>query len=324
MITGKDEPLDAIRAVAACVEERYVDLDAGARLGAHLRARADAGDFAGLTGTTLTDALTAALREEVDDKHLAVRWSEDPREASSGSDWDDPEFLAAYWREQDSFNQGVVKAERLPGNVGLIELFSLDEPEGTGHVVDAAFALLARCDALILDVRVSNGGAPSGVAYLVSHFLDAPARKLLDIVNPEGQVTEESWTTPYVRSRFAHQPAYVLVSGRTPSGAEELAYDLQALGRATVVGETTVGAANPVDQYVVTPHLLVRVPLVRVRHAITGGNWEGVGVVPDIACPAGDALDVAHRHAVRRLAADPALADRPATLKAEWESVGLD
>ena len=316
--------MDEVEAVAACVEERYVDAEAGARLGSQLRARAASGSFDGLTGIALADAMTTALRDAVDDKHLAVRWSEEPREASTGSDWDDPEFLAAYWRDQDSFNQGVVKAERLPGNVGLLQLFSLDEPEGTGHVVDAAFALLARCDALILDVRVSNGGAPSGVAYLVSHFLNAPARKLLDIVDRDGQVTEQSWTTSYVPSRFAHEPTYVLVSSRTPSGAEELAYDLQALGRATVVGETTVGAANPVDQYVVTPHLLVRVPLVRVRHAITGGNWEGVGVVPDLACLAADALTEAHRDAVRRLAADPDLADRPASLRAEWEAVLRD
>lgn len=309
--------MDEVEAVAACVEERYVDADAGARLGAHLRA----GDFSGLSGAALADALTAALLEAVPDRHLAVRWSDEPREPSAGSDWDDPDYLAAYWSEQDLFNQGVVKVERLPGNVGLLQLFSLDEPEGTGAVVDAAFAVLARCDAVILDVRVSNGGAPSGVAYLVSHFLPAPARKLLDVVDRDGAVVEQSLTTPYVRTRFVDQPAYVLVSGRTPSGAEELAYDLQALGRATIVGETTVGAANPVEQYVVTPHLLVRVPLVRVRNAETGGNWEGAGVVPDLACPAADALTVAHRDAVRRLSADPALADRPARLRAEWEAV---
>jgi hypothetical protein len=34
-------------------------------------------------------------------------------------------------------------------------------------------------------------------------------------------------------------------------------------------------------------------PEAYVRDAVTGTNWEGRGVVPDVACPAGTALSVA-------------------------------
>jgi hypothetical protein len=35
--------------------------------------------------------------------------------------------------------------------------------------------------------------------------------------------------------------------------------------------------------------------------AVSGGNWEGVGVTPDIEVPATDALRVAHGRALRSL-----------------------
>lgn len=36
---------------------------------------------------------------------------------------------------------------------------------------------------------------------------------------------------------------------------------------------------------------------------VTHTNWEGVGVVPDVAVPAGRALEEAHRLAIQDLAA---------------------
>jgi len=41
----------------------------------------------------------------------------------------------------------------------------------------------------------------------------------------------------------------------------------------------------------------------RAVSPVTGGNWEGTGVTPDIDVPAGDARDRAHRHALGHLAA---------------------
>ena len=40
-------------------------------------------------------------------------------------------------------------------------------------------------------------------------------------------------------TRYLDRPVYVLTSGHTFSGGEDFAYTLQALDRATVVGETT-------------------------------------------------------------------------------------
>ena len=88
-------------------------------------------------------------------------------------------------------------------------------------------------------------------------------------------------------------PVSVLVGARTFSGGEEVAYDLQALGRARVVGETSGGGAHPRVGFPLTDVLQAHVPVARSVNAVTGGNWEGVGVVPDLPCAAHDALDVA-------------------------------
>ena len=82
-----------------------------------------------------------------------------------------------------------------------------------------------------------------------------------------------------------------LTSGQTFSGCEEFAYNLQALDRATIVGEQTSGGAHPSDVYRLTDVLEAHIPVARSVNAVTGTNWEGVGVTPDVPCPAAQALD---------------------------------
>jgi len=66
---------------------------------------------------------------------------------------------------------------------------------------------------------------------------------------------------------------YVLTSAVTFSGGEQLSYDLQQLGRATIVGETTRGGANPREGFTVHPHLEATISVaaaVNPRPAATG------------------------------------------------------
>jgi len=297
-----------VEAVAACVESRYVDVIAGSRAAEALRRRLGAGGYDGLPyAAQLAPLLTADLQAAVPDLHLQVRWSDEVRVLADTSDWDDPDFLAAYWEREALDNFGFDKAERLRGNVGLLVVRNIDEPESTAAVIDAAFAFLARCNALIIDLRRTTGGTPSGVAYLLGHLLPA-GTPLIEAVDREGAVVERSSTPAGKEPTFdSAVPVFALTSRRTVSGCEELAYDLRAAGRAILVGATTVGAANPVDIYAVDPHVAVRVPTAVVRHALTGGNWEATGIVPDVECAVEDALDVAHRLAAdavrRRIAA---------------------
>ena len=70
-----------------------------------------------------------------------------------------------------------------------------------------------------------------------------------------------------------------------------------------IVGETTRGGAHPVDVYQIHTHFDIRVPTARAINPITGTNWEGSGVTPDIAAPQPDALGVAYREALKHIIA---------------------
>lgn len=80
--------------------------------------------------------------------------------------------------------------------------------------------------------------------------------------------------------------------------AAELSYDLQQLGRATVVGERTRGGAHPVERFPIRSHLQATIPVARSHSPASGGKWEGTGVLPDVEVAAGEALGAACQRAL--------------------------
>jgi C-terminal processing protease CtpA/Prc len=160
-------------------------------------------------------------------------------------------------------------------------------------------SLLAGADALIVDLRRNGGGSPASVAYWMSHFFPLGDRRHLnDLYDRPSNTTQEFWTVEAVAERY-RKPVYVLTSARTGSAAEECAYDFQVQKRATLVGETTFGAANPVSPFSVGHGLVAWIPDGRSINPVTKTSWEHVGVKPDIAVPAAQALQTAHAAILR-------------------------
>jgi retinol-binding protein 3 len=104
---------------------------------------------------------------------------------------------------------------------------------------------------------------------------------------------------------------FVLTSSHTFSAGEELAYDLQSQKRATIVGETTGGGANPFRPERIDDRFTLLVPFGRAINPITKTNWEGVGVEPDVKVPEEQALATAQKLAAEKIASIQAGA-RPA------------
>jgi hypothetical protein len=78
-----------------------------------------------------------------------------------------------------------------------------------------------------------------------------------------------------------------------PTAVAAMNFLLKAKERATIVGETTRGGAHPVTNrtYQLEGFSIdVSIPFGRAVNPITGTNWEGTGVEPDIRVSAGDAL----------------------------------
>jgi hypothetical protein len=101
------------------------------------------------------------------------------------------------------------------------------------------------------------------------------------------------------------KPLYVLTSGGTGSAAEEFAYHIKNFKLGTLIGEPTAGAANNDSITPVAPGFVISTSTGRPVHPVTGTNWEGIGVLPDVAVPADQALDKALLLALHKLAATP-------------------
>ena len=201
-------------------------------------------------------------------------------------------------------NFGIRRVERLDGNIGYLDLRRMPIPENAGPAITAAMELVSGTYALIIDLRQNGGGSPYGVALWCSYLLpDRPAR-LNDIFHADTGETTQFWSLPYVPgSRYLDRPVYTLTSSHTFSGGEEFCYNLQALGRAELIGETTGGGAHPTRGFPISPAVHIGIPFARSINPVTGTNWQGTGVVPDVAVPEADAHDVAYAMALRHVLA---------------------
>jgi C-terminal processing protease CtpA/Prc len=290
-----------VEQVIALVEQHYLDADIGAQVSAALAAGLREGRY-GTAERELAESVTADLQSVNGDKHLRLQYSDEPlAEREPG---DDSEEYAAMARWAAETSSGIGRVERLDGNIGYLDIQPVLFPVTIcGQAMTAAMTLLASTQALILDVRGCLGGEPAMVTWLCSYLFDHDPVQLSSL-QERGRLTQ-SWTLPYVPGeRYgAAKPVHVLTSATTFSGGEQLSYDLQQLDRATVIGEVTRGGAHAREGFRVHPHLEATISVAAAVNPVSGANWEGVGVSPDIEMPAGDALDHAHRLALDHLAA---------------------
>jgi C-terminal processing protease CtpA/Prc len=194
-------------------------------------------------------------------------------------------------------NYGVRSAERLDGNIGYLRIDSFAPARDAGPVLQAAIAMLAATEALVIDLRYNGGGYGDSTALLAGLLLPEPSR-MSDVIARDG--VTQVWTPIILTPRYT-KPVYLLTSARTFSAAEGFAYNLRALGRVKIVGERTRGGANPVSRTLLSPRFWAMVPIAQARNPLTGANWQGTGVAPDIESPADQALMVAQRDAARIL-----------------------
>ncbi len=272
---------------------RYVFPEVADTIARAIQAKADAGGYASAaTNADFARTLGKDLRDLGQDLHFRVVVGPVIKAAEDGDKAPAPAEIQQAHQEMADFGYGIAKVERLPGNVGYLDLRGFGPTYAVASAYDAALTLLSGSKAIILDLRRNGGGEPESVAYLLSHFFaEGDVRHLNDLYYRVGNQTQQYWTSA-VPVRFAG-PVFVLTSPRTFSGGEECAYDFQTQKRATLVGETTGGGANPGDMVPLGNGLAAFIPSGRAINPITKTNWEHVGVKPDIAVPAADALKTA-------------------------------
>ena len=283
-----------LETLASKMIANYVFQEIGEKMAKSLREHEKRGDYNQLaSANAFGEMLTTHLQAISHDKHIRVVYSDRdvPEDTPPGArpDAAEVEQMVAHERFR---NYGVGRFERLPGNIALLELNGFADPELGGEVMAGAMNLVANADALIVDLRRNGGGDPAMVALVCSYLFEGEPVHLNDLYYRRNNETRQYWTHAWVPGkRFGgSKPVYVLTSERTFSGAEEFSYNLKNLKRATLIGATTGGGANPGDMFKVDQHFAVFIPTGRAISPVTHTNWEGTGVAPDIAVPADQAL----------------------------------
>jgi len=313
-----------IAAVEAVIRSDYVfPAKAPAIIGKLEQARAS-GRYAVDDEALLAQRITQDLASASRDRHLYLlydpaRYALETRAvAGTGAEADAYDLQAS---ERD--NSGLTEMRILPGNIRYLRIsrFGWIDDE-TGEAYDCALRFLRAGDAIIIDLRGNPGGDSAAVRYLVSHFL--PPGTLEFTFFAAGQAPVQSRALDYLPAgRIRGKPLYVLIDGNVASAAESFAYDVQQFKLGELIGAKTIGAANNNKFVPIAPAFMLSVSYGRPIHAISGTNWEGVGVAPSVATPPAQALVTAEKLALLRLRQASGVArDRIADY--DWALAGVD
>lgn len=276
----------AIDSLVMELNQHYVFPETAKQIETLLRKRQQDGKYDALgNGMRFAAQLTADMASVAHDKHMKVRFS--PRFLPPGRD---PDMASA----PANGKSGIDQVGRLTPAIGYLRISAFPPPSLVAEKYASAMNTLSDTDALVIDVRDHRGGSPQSVALLISYFVDRRTR-LNDIWSRDSGQTQQFWTEdrPGGKRYGGEKPIVILAGPRTGSAGEDFTYTMQALKRATIIGEPTWGGAHPVASYRLSGHLYADIPNSRSISPITRSNWEGTGVKPDIAAPQADALAVA-------------------------------
>jgi C-terminal processing protease CtpA/Prc len=274
----------------------------------HIRQQNDQGAYAAFTELIpFCRKLTSDLRSVSGDQHLFVFHSpEEAREVAARNHLLPPDDILRINQEKERKDRvghyGFSNVEIMEGPVGYIDIDWFSASDKACDKVDSVMRIVAGAEAIIIDLRDNGGGGGRSLPWLMSYFFGPQPVPFTGIYYRETNDIEASWSfTELPGKRLPGVELYILTSARTFSAAEDFSYSLQALKRAVIVGERTKGGAHPVEVIIIKGDILTQVAIGNSVSPITGSNWEGTGVIPDIETASESALDVAYARALDAL-----------------------
>ena len=121
---------------------------------------------------------------------------------------------------------------------------------------------------------------------LLAEFVLGTGIEQLSTVRYRDQPDRQWWTSGLLADQRLprEKPVAVLIGPGTYSSGEALAYHLQTRSRVRLFGQRTPGAADHVTPIRVTPSVVALIPEATTTDVVSGTNWEGAGVLPDVSC----------------------------------------
>ncbi|KAA0545411.1 S41 family peptidase [Bacillus sp. BGMRC 2118] len=293
-LVDQEEALEFVKNAITLIKEKYIFSDVAEEIGTLLQENVNKGKYnTSYTYREFKKIIEEDMQSINGDKHLHIHIQE-----IETNEVDEKEMRQEYIRMAEKNNYGFHKMERLPGNVGYVDIRAFYDSDIASETAVHVMNSIIHTDALIVDLRNNVGGSLNMVAVIASYFFD-------ELTHIDGfydrieDKTSQVWTLPYVPGKlYLDKPVYVLTSKKTFSAGELFAYALKHQGRITVVGESTGGGANPGIYHQLTKQLRLFVSSGRSINPITGTNWEGTGVEPDIVMEAEESLPFTYEMAL--------------------------
>ena len=208
-------------------------------------------------------------------RHLELRHQPGltPEERSPG--WPDPDLAAITAGGAD-----IAEIRRDPDGTATIRLAGLAAMAAAAPLLAGAFAAVQGAHRLVLDLRANGGGDPATAVFIASWLAGAEIQPCFDVRYRDR--VRQWWTSGAAPVPPPTGEVRALIGPGTYSSGEALAWTLQRLGLATLVGQPTPGAADHVVPLAVASEVHALIPEACVLAPCGGSTWEGVGVQPDL------------------------------------------
>lgn len=284
--------------LAAELEKAFVYPEQGEAYAAALRANVASGRYAALSPEDAARIMTADLQAVAKDGHLRVELIGSRREPGGATGAEHPPAI-----EHDGW---------IAPGIAFVRINAFLPDDAQTAAVAKFMEDHAEAEAIVFDIRTHGGGGLAQMDAIFpwlfgeetrlvtmamrrsveeehgTPFGDGPT--LRKLAGTPRETVREHWALPNGDARLRDAKVYLLTSERTGSAAEHFALAMKHTGRATLVGSNTAGANHFGGGVPLPGGFGAFVPVGRTYDPLTGKDWEGNGVAPDVVVAPADAL----------------------------------